>query len=335
MNNPKLSREKYDKARNFILTNGDEVSIARFRYHFENLDAQSFMEVLAKYQHPNGGFGGLGYEFEYTSPCLKCTEHAFEYIIGMREKPAADHPVITKMMEYVLDQYIPEIGNWGEPFVPEINDFPHCSWSNYRGSTPAPMENEEERILRYQANEKICHAAFVALYSEIVPQDLYAEIIKYPTQHILRYWDENSPEFSREIRDKSYPYDFEYALWFVRCLKDREVASKLEAVLLQNPTAAWELDFEKSSSDYTHLPCDFGVTSPDSFLYPAVKDLVDKSLTVRINQQADDGHWPWGWSFGESEELQRMQRKCNVIRAIDMLVKLERFGRIETVVPQH
>ncbi|MCL2212826.1 MAG: hypothetical protein FWB93_03240 [Oscillospiraceae bacterium] len=326
----KLTRENFDKARNFIITNGDEISCAWFNYHFVDNNVDVFMNVLAKYQHDCGGFGGLGYEFEYQGPCLKCTEIAIGYILGLNEKPSANHSVIQKMMVYILDQYIPEIGNWGEPFVPELNDYPHCSWSNYRGSTPPTMEDDEEKIKKYEANEKVCHAAFVALYSEIVPQALYSEIIKYPTQHILRYWDENSPEFNREIRDKAYPYDFEYALWFVQCLKDNAFADKLKAILSQNPTAAWELNFAKSNSDYVHLPCDFGVTSPDSFLYPVVKDLVDDSLTVRMNQQADDGHWPWGWSFGESDEMQRLQLKSNVIRAIDMLVKLKRFDRIES-----
>ena len=43
------------------------------------------MEALAKYQHENGGFGGLDYEFEYQGPCLKCTEHAIEYILNLKD----------------------------------------------------------------------------------------------------------------------------------------------------------------------------------------------------------------------------------------------------------
>lgn len=57
--------------------------------------------VLAKYQHKNGGFSGIYYEFDYQGPCLKSTETAVKYILNL---------------------YIPEIGNWGEVVVPEVND---------------------------------------------------------------------------------------------------------------------------------------------------------------------------------------------------------------------
>ena len=58
------------------------------------------------------------------------------------------------MMEYILELYIPEIGNWGEVVVPEVNDGVHCHWVRYRGEDTSPIESEDERIKRYDANEK-------------------------------------------------------------------------------------------------------------------------------------------------------------------------------------
>ena len=142
----KLTHKNFAKAREFIFANGDAINRAWFRYHFEDSNTDAFMAVLAQYQHDCGGFGGLCDEFEYQGPCLKSTEIAISYIFGLSEKPPAGHPVIQKMMMYILDQYIPHIGNWGEPFVPEINEYPHVPWSNYRGSTPPPMQDDEERI---------------------------------------------------------------------------------------------------------------------------------------------------------------------------------------------
>jgi len=273
------------------------------------------MDVLANYQHDNCGIGGLDYEFEYQGPCLKCTEHAIGYILNLKEKPTPEHPVIQKMMKYLLDCYHPEIGNWGpEVVVPEVNDGVHCRWARYRGHVLTPIENEDERIKNYDPNEKVCFTAFIALYSEIVPEELYRDIIKYPIEHILRH-------------DIASHYDFEYFQWFVPCLKDKDIANKLTEILCKNPTIYMELDFTKSDNEYVHLPCD-SLGSPDNIIYSVVKDLVDDSLTYRMNQQSDDGRWPLGWSLGEDEGFRKLQILYEAYRTLAMLVKLKNFGRI-------
>ena len=326
-----LSNQNFIKARDYIFAHSDNINRAWFRYNFENGDTNAFMTALAKYQHEDGGFGGLDYEFTYQGSCLKCVEHAIGYILNLKEHPSADHPVVQNMMKYILERYIPEIGNW-EPEVvgPEVNDDVHCRWARYRGTVIIPIENENERIKDYGANEKVCFAAFVALYSELVPEEKYRDIIKYPTEYILRYYDENSPDYNKDIFDKGSPYDFEYFQWFVPCLKEKDTADKLTSILRQNPTVFMELDFSKSDTEYVHLPCDW-IDSPDNIIYPVVKNLVDDSLTYRIKQQSDDGRWPLGWSFGDSEGFHKLQILYEASRTVNMLVKLKRFGRIENV----
>ena len=325
----KLTRENFIKARDYIFTRSDDINRAWFRYNFEDGDTSAFMDALVKYQRKDGGFGGLDYEFDYQGSCLKCTEHAIGYILNLKKRPSADHPVIHNMMKYILERYVPEIGNWGlEVVVPEVNDGVHCQWARYRGTVLTPIENDDERIKNYDANEKVCFAAFVALYSELVPDELYRDIIKYPTEYILRYYDEKSPDYNRDIFDKGSPYDFEYFQWFVPCLKDRNMAERLTSILRQDPTAFMELDYTKSDNAYVHLPCDW-IDSPDNIIYSAVKDLVDESLTYRIKQQSDDGRWPLGWAYGENEGFRKLQILYEAFRTMKMLAKLKHFGRIE------
>ena len=324
----KLSRDNFIKARDYIFENAEDIDRAWFRYIFEDKNANAFLGVLAKYQHDNGGFGGLYYEFDYQGPCLKSTEIAVKYILSLEKKPSADHPIIQKTMKYLLDNYLPGIGNWGEVVVPAVNDGVHCYWVQYTGEDTSPIENEDERIRKYEANEKVCFAAFVSHYSELVPQKVCLDILKYPTEHILRYWDESSPDYNQSIFDDGEPYNFEYFQGFIPCLKDMVLADKLTSILRQNPTAFMELDFEKSKQEYVHLPCD-SVSSPDCIVYPIVKELVDESLEYRMKQQSDDGRWPLGWSFGSDASLQKLQVKYEAYRTLLMLVKLERFERIE------
>lgn len=324
----KLTSDKFMNARNYIFEHAGNIDRAWFRYIFEGKDEDAFLAVLAQYQHENGGFGGLCYEFDYQGPCLKSTEVAVKYILSLDNKPPAEHPIIRRTMNYLLDNYLPGIGNWCEVIAPEVNDGVHCYWVRYRGEDTSPIENEDERIRKYDANEKVCFAAFVSCYPELVPENLYQDILKYPIEHILRYWDENSLDYNRAIFDDGEPYNFEYFQGFIPFLKDKDLVDKLASVLCQNPTAFMELDLKKSMHDYVHLPCD-SVSSPDSIVYPAVKELVDTSLEYRMRQQSDDGRWPLGWTFGDGAGLQKLQVKYEAYQTLLMLVKLEQFGRIE------
>ena len=141
---------------------------AWFRYQFEHEDTEAFLRVLAAHQYDNGGFGGLVHEFEYQGPCLKCTEHAFRYLYYLKEKPPAAHPLIQRMMGYVLERYRPEIGEWGQLLEPEVNDGCHVWWWTYEKDERS-YGGFDERVRAYNPNGQAALAAFVALYGELVP----------------------------------------------------------------------------------------------------------------------------------------------------------------------
>jgi len=329
-----LSAKNFRKARKFIFSRSDNLNRAWFRYCFEGNNTAAFMDALAEYQHENGGFGGTVYEFEYKGPCLICTEHAFRYIFYLKEKPPADHPVIQKMMRYLLARYKPEIGNWGENLEPGVNDGAHTPWNTYVGDEDQPIEDEDERIHKYNPNGQAALAAFVALYSELVPEDLYRDIIKYPVEKILRYYDEASPLFGSPCMDNSFtsdlesPYNLKCFQQFVACLKDKPLADKLAAILRQNPTKCMQLDFAKWEHGYEELPCDI-VQTPDSVVYPAVKDLVDESLTYLLRQQKRDGGWHLSWRFGKGRAFRKLQAAYEAHLTCLIVAELGRFGRID------
>jgi len=325
-----LPYKRFQDARQFVFDHAQDIDRAWFRYVFEDADEKAFLHVLAEHQQPGGGFGGLYYEFDYQGVCLKSTEIAVRYLLSLSKRPSAVHPLVSELMKYLLGCYIPGRGNWGEVVVPPINEGIHCHWVRYRGEDVSPIKDENERIRRYDANEKAIFAAFIASYPELVPTQLYRDVLLCPTQHILRHWDVASSKYDQSIFESGQPYALEYFQWLVPCIRDEALSARLSAILCQNPTAFMELNFEKAAHDYVHLPCD-SVCSPESVVYPVVKELVNDSLDYRIRQQAEDGRWPLGWSFGSNEGLQRLQKKYEAYRTLLMLVKLKNFGRIEDV----
>lgn len=330
----RLSRENFLKARDFIFTHADDITRAWFRYCFEDADTDAFMTVLTRYQHENGGFGGLMYEFEYQGPCLKCTEHAFRYLFYLKEKPSANHPAIRKMMGYVLERYHPEIGCWGELLEPGVNDGAHVRWWTYPDGDLTPIPDFDERVRQYNPNGEASLAAFIAMYAELVPEALYQDIIRYPVEHILRYYDESSPRFGTSARhdhghnDNEVPYNLKCYQQFVKCLPDRALADRLTAILRQNPTACMQLDYAAWDRGYEELPCDV-VETPESVVYPAVEKVVQESLDYLVKRQSPDGAWHLTWGFGEDERFRRLETLYEANYTMLILARLSRFDRIE------
>lgn len=330
----KLTHENFIKARDYIFAHADDITKAWFKYNFEDGNTDAFMEILAKHQHENGGFGGLMYEFEYQGPCLKCTEHAFRYIFYLKERPSANHPVIKKMMEYVLERYRPEMGCWGELLEPGVNDGAHVRWWTYPDCDITPSTDVDERVKKYNPNGDASLAALVALYSELVPEELYQDIIRYPVEHILRYYDESSQLFGCSARldhgrnDIESPYNLKCYQQFVKCLPDNALADRLTEILCQNPTACMQLNYSAWENGYEELPCDV-VETPESIVYPAVKNVIDESLNYLIKRQSDDGAWHLTWDFGEDERFRKMERLYEAHYTMLVLARLGRFNRIE------
>lgn len=102
----RLRATDFIRAKNYIFANAEDIDRAWFRYVFEDRNEDTFLDVLKKYQHDNGGFGGLYYEFDYQGPCLKSTEIAVKYILSLEKKLSADRPIIQKTMTYLLDRYL-------------------------------------------------------------------------------------------------------------------------------------------------------------------------------------------------------------------------------------
>lgn len=167
----KLTHDNFIKAKDFIFANAEDIDRAWFRYVFEDKDEDAFLDVLAKYQYDNGGFGGLYYEFDYQGACLKSTEVAVKYILSLEKKPSADHPLIRKTINYLLDNYLPGIGNWCEVVVPAVNDGVHCHWVRYRGEDVTPIGDEDERI-RAGGDMYDEHMKFLAWASEYDTGDI-------------------------------------------------------------------------------------------------------------------------------------------------------------------
>nr|WP_308627019.1 hypothetical protein [uncultured Eisenbergiella sp.] len=336
----KLSNSSFLRAKEFIYNHGRKIDIAWFEYHFIHHSTEVFMKILEGYQYENGGFGGLVTEFEYAGPCLKSTEHAFRYIFGLKERPDAGNPTIQKMMKYILERYQPELGCWGNLLVPEVNEALHVWWWEYK-NIEIYYKDFDSQVKCYNPNGQAALAAFVALYSELISQKKYKEIISCPVEKVIRYFDKESPFYCEVSSDPSYeadymvPYNIKCYQQFINCLqadsniyRDDALVERLKQIVSREPTACMELEETDWADGYHETPCDI-VTDPDSFLYPFVKKEVDGALDYLIRRQDKDGGWHLTYQFGEQDEFRKLERQYEANMTVLYLAELKNFHRID------
>lgn len=91
-----------------------------------------------------------------------------------------------------------------------------------------------------------------------------------------------------------------------------------------------QLDFAEWEKGCEELPCDV-VNTPDSVVYPAVKNMVDDSLGYLIRQQKEDGGWHLNFRFGESDAFRKPEADFEAHLTMLILAEMRRFGRIESL----
>ncbi len=105
----------------------------------------------------------------------------------------------------------------------------------------------------------------------------------------------------------------------------QKVQMKLEK-LVGNVVATDPMAWEQ----YSAQPLDF-VKSPDSFLYPMLKDAVATNLDFWIDTLTDDGVWMPAWQWGQFEEDWLVAKKHIAGElTVNRLMILDKFQRISS-----
>lgn len=307
----KLSKAQFEEARNFMYSHAQDIDLAMFQYYFEGKPKSEVIEVLEKYQNADGGFGTLDYDFIFSDSCLKQTESACRYIFAL-DVPDA-HPMIPKLMKYIVDNYNKTRGEWDNMTVPEVNDFPHAPWWEHEVRDHVPADYAD-LIARYDPNTNSALAGMVVKYSKYVPEELVRYIQKVVVDKI-----NSSNEF--------FQYGMMSDVYFVNALKDEKLKSNLLEKLMGGGNIISLLD-DPWGTESAYKLCHW-IDSPEHPYYKMYKYDVDKNHTFLIQSQNEDGSWIPSWSWGEPKVWQEVEKRHKGLMTMKFLRSLDVFGRCE------
>lgn len=308
----KLSESQYNKARDYLKTYANDIDRAMFEYYFESKPVEEVVKILASYQNEDGGFGMLDYDIEYPGSCLKSTESACRYIYQLDKIPV-DHPMIQKLMHYLVENYNPETGGWSNLLVPEINHYPRAPWWNYEDVKYDAPVNREDVIRNYKHNTNAALAGIILIYKELVPEELIYEIKSIVIEKIMTTQDYGQYEMM------SYQY-------FIKGLEADERKPLIDKLMGNGNLISILDDSEGTESAYKLTNW---IDTPQHPYYPMYKKDVMTYLENLIDSQEADGSWAPNWSWGDVEGWERANKRLKGVLTVQFLKTIFMFNRVD------
>jgi hypothetical protein len=277
----KFSQAAFERAKNYLYTNGRILDQRRYEYHFEGGSHAAVVEALAAFQNEDGGFGrGLEPDLRTMASSVIATSTAFGIL---REIGAsARKPAVQLGVQYLLDTYDKEKGVW--PIIPpEVEDAPHAWWWSY--------EDSEKNFGGFLVNPRAAVAGHLQHYSSLVRPDFLAKVKTAVLEHL------------NTLLGTISVYDFECYLGLAEADglpedEEKQIVKKLAQLLPDS----LQTDREKWLSEGGITPL-VAAPRPDSVLSDVVdNELVQANLNVEIEAQLEDGSWPLGWDWSPIDQ---------------------------------
>lgn len=309
----KLTTEQYNKAVCFLKVEAQDIDRAMYEHFFEGKPLTEVIDMLQSYQNEDGGFGRLDYDFECPYSCLKATESACRYIFALKKVPAA-HPMIQKLIPYIIENYNEAVGEWNNLTVPEVNNYPHAPWWTHDEKDVFVPKNRAELIERYDPNTNSALAGMLVKYSELVSKEMLNNIMGVVIEKI-----NSGYEFGQ--------YGMMSDIYFVNALEDGELKNSLIEKLMGDGNLISLLD-ENWGTENAYKLCHW-IDSPKHPYYALYKNAVQNNLDFLISAQEKDGSWAPNWCWGEPKIWERVCKRIKGVLTMMFLWTLKKFDRID------
>ncbi len=276
-----LSQEAFEKAKEYLYTNGRDLDQRRFEFHFEDGSQAAVLEALAAFQNEDGGFGwGLEPDLRTEASSVIATSSGFGIL---REVGASARKSIVQLgVQFLLDSYDNEKGVW--PIIPpEVEDAPHAWWWSYADSA--------KNFGNFLVNPRAAIAGHLQHYSPLVQANFLAKVKAAVLEMLTTYTDNIGH------------HDFECYLGLADAegLPQNE-KEQIVKKLVQLISGSLDMNPEKWDSGEVFKPL-VVAPMPDSALSDFIdSELVHKNLDIEIDGQLANGSWPLGWDWSPIDQ---------------------------------
>lgn len=301
-----IDRALFTRAKDYIGARARWLDRERFIHYFEHDNSRQVIAALSSFQNPDGGFGqGLEPDFLLPDSSAMATSIALRILVDLRIPATSDQ--VRSGIQYLLSTFDRSTMRW--PSVPPgVNEHPHAPWWHYQDESGGTLldltwGNPTAELLAHLIN-----------YRELVPDDFLERLYRHAIDYLSGQPDE------MEMHELNCFVKLADNL----AVADRRSVHRKLTRLVLNTVA---LNAEQWRV-YSAQPLDY-VSSPDSFLYPSLKDSVADNLDFLIDSVSEEGAWNPSWSWGQYEDAWSQARQTiSGSLTVDRLRILKGFDRI-------
>jgi hypothetical protein len=309
----KLSKDGFNRARDFLRLWARPLDWANFELKFEGGSVEAVLRELGKFQNPDGGFGrALEPDVRTPSSSALCTEMGLRYLA--EQDIPADHPMVRDAVKYLLARFDADTQVWR--VIPEdANEYPHAPWWHDEAGSLARTFDDFLVIPRAGILASLYH------YAELVPADWLAAVGERTADDILGL---DTEKFGGGGDTLVYALRLMEAPGLAEPLKARlepRLREVAEAIVARDP---------RSWAGYAAPPLKLAPT-PGAPLTDLLADDLQIYLDYLIEQQTPEGTWAptWNWGEGYPDDWAQAQQEWRGLLTLDALIALRAFGRMD------
>ena len=313
-----LTREAFNRARDFIKTQARPLDRALFEHRFEDAPVERVAAALSRYQNADGGFGHA------LEPDVR-TPHSSALATGIGLKLLKDlgfspaHPMVAQAVVYLNDTILEnKTAQVWRAIPPEANDAPHAPWWH-----DEVKEGESSLAQTFNDFLIVPRAQIVGLlhhYAQLVPPD-WLDTVTEATVATITSLDAEA--FGGGGDTLRYALDLAETAALPAAYRDRltpHLRAVADQIVCRDP-AAW--------SGYCPTPLKIAPT-PDCIVADMLHDALQAHLDYVIAHQTEAGSWEPTWSWGDAypDAWAEAKREWRGHLTLETLTSLHAFGRL-------
>lgn len=305
MTRPRLARDRFARARDFVLARARPLDRARFRHHFEGGAAADVLAALAAFQNADGGFGNaLEPDFRLPASSPMATSVAFHVL---REIGAGDgEELVRDAVRYLVDAWDPERPGW-QSVPPEIDDHPRAPWWDFQANAaprPASWGNPNADL-----------AAALHEHASLVPARLLAELTATALERL-----DAAPS----------PIDPYAALCYLRLERVAPPPARARIAERLRRDARTLIDLDPARREANHFQPFWLAERPDDLLADPLREEIERNLDAEIARQHPDGYWEprWTWADRHPDVWERARAEWRGSETLRTVAALAAWGRM-------
>jgi len=309
----KLSREAFNKAREFLTTQARPLDRALFEVRFEGVSAERLVNELAAFRNKDGGFGHA-LEPDLRTP----TSSALATGMGLRLLREVNcpesHPLVRSAVQFLLLTVDQQSRVW-RVAPQDANAYPHAPWWHDEYGSLADTFDDFQIIPRAEI------VGLLHEYANLVPGDWLREITEHTVSAIETL---DTSAFGGGGDSLAYALHLAQTESLPQRFKARllpRLRSVTDAIVSRDPQE-W--------GNYCVTPLKIA-PSPNSPVADLIGDAVQAHLDYQIAHQTPEGTWEPTWTWGDfyPEVWPQAKLEWRGHLTVETLTTLQRFGRIE------